>query len=163
MEQNNDRKPDTTALIAQLQQLNERTRWYSSRSWQESLSFFGIVALAVSFFHEQGNLLRGLILVGLGTLGCVLFVSIGSMQRAKRAAVEALARIEIQLGLEHVTQERRGISPPLRALVLVASLAFLVCAIALTTAGVKATLCPAQPCGSTSGPETPAIPKTERQ
>ena len=48
------------------------------------------------------------------------------MKRAQRAAVEALARIEQQLGLQQVTQEQRGISPPIRALVFVASLAFLV-------------------------------------
>lgn len=79
MEQHHNQQPETSALVAQLEQLIERSRWYSSR-----------------------------------------------LKLAKRTAVEALAQIEQQLGLQGVTEERRGISSQIQAFVFVASLTFLV-------------------------------------
>lgn len=126
MEETHERQPDVVALVAQLSQLNERSRWYSSRLWQEPLSFFGIVALALGSFDKlQSDVLRGSMLIGLGALGLVLSWSLYHMKKPRRTAIEALIQIEQKLNLQKVTGHRRWISPPIMALVAIVSIALL--------------------------------------
>ena len=118
--------PDNTqALLAQLRELNERTRWYSNRLWQEPFTFFGIAALSLQYFnyHTNKQAAGTLTMLGLGAL--VLYRHLKNMEAAKTIAVEALAKIEATLGLPAATSNRPGISPLLQRFVLAAAVTWL--------------------------------------
>jgi len=110
---------NTQALLAQLRELNERTRWYSSRLWQEPFTFFGIAALSLQYFnyHTNKQAAGALTMLGLGA-AWVLYRHLKNMERAKTIAVNALAEVEAMLGLPPATSNRPGISPLLERFVL---------------------------------------------
>lgn len=98
------KQPKETVLVAQLQQLNERSRWYATRTWQVPFIYIGLIG-AVSGWSTKPDSLTWAALLLAGVFSCGLLVQ---MQCAIRDVVAHIRCVERHLALRP-TAERRGI------------------------------------------------------
>jgi hypothetical protein len=91
---------ENDSFIAQLHELNERARWYSSQLWQVPFAFLGIVGITLGAFLGKGNTMTGLSFLVLGGFGIAVILHMRGLADGERRAVLNLQKIEAQLRLE---------------------------------------------------------------
>lgn len=80
--------------IARYEQLNERSRWYTSQLWYIPFAFVALVGLAVDKVLALPTPLQGLALALLALLSFATFVQMAAIKRYERRAVRAMQRLE---------------------------------------------------------------------
>ncbi|MBU4480558.1 hypothetical protein KKG48_03925 [Patescibacteria group bacterium] len=97
--QNEMEKPKVESLIAQLAELNSRSRWYSSQLWQVPFAYLGIAGVVLARLADK-NSIFGLGLIATGLFGIFVSIHMYGMQNGERRAVRNLQKIEKELKLE---------------------------------------------------------------
>ena len=96
---NEVKKAKDESLIAQLAELNSRSRWYSSQLWQVPFAYLGITGVVIAGLVDKNSILvLGLIATGL--FGICVLVHMYGMKDGERRAVQNLQKIERELKLE---------------------------------------------------------------
>ncbi len=83
----------------QLQQLNERARWYSGRLWQEPLTFIAILAITLGRVVDQNNLILACTFLAFSVFGLLLLIHMSGLANAEHVAVLHLKDVEAELGI----------------------------------------------------------------
>lgn len=108
---------ETKALIVQLEQLNERSRWYGARRWQIPFAYVAVVGLVISRIPYLCGAPAGSIYVVLGLLGVVVSWSMSLIEKREDDAVDKLILVEGWLKIPDVVRasssKGRGVSAPL--------------------------------------------------
>ena len=87
------------ALIAELNQLNERSRWYGERRWQMPLAYLAIVGLVASTIDQPCGPASGFIYFLLGVSALLVVWSMNKLGLLEKGAVDKLAVAEFMLGI----------------------------------------------------------------
>lgn len=95
-----ERESDRSALLrAELTELNNRSRWYSSQLWQIPFAYLGLSAIAIGQTAEKSKDHLGAVVAASAAFGVlVLFHAVGAW-RSENRVVHALIYVEKQLGL----------------------------------------------------------------
>ena len=99
--------PSAEVLLAQLQVLNERSRWYSSQLWQVPFLYFAAAGALVGQFLEKQPTFLPLSLLVAGVLGVVIGIHMGKLQDGEERAVKALLEVEVSLGIRDNAKYRK--------------------------------------------------------
>lgn len=99
-----DHKAESDTLRVQLQELNERARWYSSQIWQIPFAFLGIAALIIGAAIDKSNTVLGLASLMVFGLGIAVLTHMHGLADAEKRAVLNIQKIEEQLHLEQTAQ-----------------------------------------------------------
>jgi hypothetical protein len=99
------------ALKEQLQELNNRSRWYSGQLWHIPFAYVGLVAVAIGNVIDKQSSYIGATLFACGILGLLVFWHMWLIKDGERRAVENLRQVEIDLSLKP-TVEYKGYTKP---------------------------------------------------
>ena len=111
-------KAKVESLIAQLAELNSRSRWYSSQLWQVPFAYLGITGVVLAGLADKNSILvLGLIAIGL--FGICVSIHMYGMKDGEHRAVRNLQKIERELKLEPTVEyDHRTYVFPLRIAVM---------------------------------------------
>jgi len=109
---------DRDSLICQLQQFNERSRWYSSRLWQEPFTFLALLALVLPKILDKTDNIKGNAFFFLSILGVLFAYHMHLLELAEKGAVKNINKVERLLQLDSKAQERKITLPALVAVLL---------------------------------------------
>lgn len=108
---------ETAALVAQYRELNERSRWYGTRRWQEPLTYTGISVVAFTRFGPTAladgvaldafvRVIGSVTFVVLGVLGGILLHALKKMKAAQDEATKEFGFLEDKLRLDRSGGQR---------------------------------------------------------
>ena len=88
------------ALLVQLAELNNRSRWYSSQLWQVPFAYLGIAGVVLAQLSDKPKAVfaSGLFLAAI--FGCLVYRHMSDMQDGVARAVVHLIKLEETLHLE---------------------------------------------------------------
>ena len=108
MDENENSKPGTSSLEAQLHELNVRSHQYTNRLWQLPFAYAAVAALALTIDGASEGLTAVVSLtLGVIGVGVVLHIACGLADGVKRA-VKDIQEIEGKLGLKQTAQWKPG-------------------------------------------------------
>lgn len=87
------------ALCVQLEELNNRSRFYSSQAWQVPFAYLALAAISVASVAEHRAHFLPLALVGAALLGSWVAVHLRYVRNGIERAVEHTKTVEDDLGL----------------------------------------------------------------
>lgn len=97
--------PET--LRAQLQQLNERSRWYTSQSWQVPFAYIGVTGVVLAGIWKdvnQESWVQSNSLFATAVLGVLVFWHLLGVQRNICRVITNIETIEGLLGLRRMSK-----------------------------------------------------------
>jgi len=99
--------PSHEALIAQLQILNERSRWYSSQLWQVPFIYVAAAGTLINQALDKDLILGGALIFLSGLLGVIVSIHMKKLKQGEERAVKALISVESNLGFLHKAEHRK--------------------------------------------------------
>lgn len=121
--QPNPRKSASDSLRAQLAELNNRARVYTSQIWQVPLAYLAGAGVVLTNLKKADLTIGFFAAFGLGALVSWHLLAI---ERGRSRAVSDLRRTEEELGLEPTAQNQPSYTWPLIIATICATLGFLV-------------------------------------
>ena len=79
----------------QYEQLNQRSRWYSSQLWYVPFAFVGIISLGIGNIAEVPEYLKTLVLLMFSLFSLSAFVHVSSLKYYERKAVWDLRKLKL--------------------------------------------------------------------
>ena len=96
MTSNSPTNPET-ALLAQLTELNNRSRWYSSQLWQIPFAYLGLTVVMLAALHDACAGTRAIASIASALIGiCVLFHT-HKIKGGEKRAINNLRAVEVIL------------------------------------------------------------------
>ncbi len=78
----------------QYEQLNQRTRWYTSQLWYVPFAFIGILALGIEKINSLSEPLRSFVFLMLSFFSLSVFVHVSSLKFYERQNILAMQQLE---------------------------------------------------------------------
>jgi len=120
-----ENKVENDTLRAQLHELNERARWYSSQIWQVPFAFLGIAALVIGMVIEKNDPAKALAYLVVSGLGIAVLIHVQGLADGEKHAVENIRTIEGQLHLEQTAEYKPDIWKSFPVVVIIVTTACL--------------------------------------
>jgi hypothetical protein len=120
MESTENKQPEHDALIVQLTELNNRSRWYTAQLWHIPFAYFGILVVALAQIKTNKTSYFSYILLFIGFFGCFALWHMYGLINGVERAVRELQKIENQLNLRQTAQFRVGYIIPLFIALIIA-------------------------------------------
>ena len=115
------------SLIAQLAELNSRSRWYSSQLWQVPFAYLGITCVVLAGLANKNPKILAFGLIAAGLFGICVSIHMYGMRDGERRAVRNLQKIERVLKLEPTAEDKyRTYVLPLQLAVVLATIVYLI-------------------------------------
>lgn len=89
-----DAEKRTLDVDKQYEQLNERSRWYSSQLWYVPFAFIGILALGIDKLTALQEPLRSFAFIFLSLFSLAVYIHVTSLKFYERRCVLAMQRLE---------------------------------------------------------------------
>lgn len=102
-----DKKPSEATLRVQLQELNQRSRWYTSRLWQIPFAYIGIASTYWWASNSSSSYINKGLPIFMIALGIIVWDHINDLGEKISRAVDNIQRVEGELQLE-VTAKKSG-------------------------------------------------------
>jgi hypothetical protein len=128
MENTDPHKVNDESLRAQLIQLNERSRWYSSQAWQIPFAFLSLVVIAVETTMDKSRITGGSVFLVLFFIGLFVIWHMISVAKGAERAVVSLKKIERELFFQQTTVKQTHTWLPFFVSICVATVACLIVA-----------------------------------
>lgn len=126
---------DQETLRCQLEQLNERARWYATQLWQLPLAFIGLAGVGLGGVIEKNKDYLPGVFTAIWISGFAILFHMVGLHGGIRRAVRNIRRVEDSLKLEKTAEYYPLYSFPLQILILLVA----------DAAGLKASV--SIPCG----------------
>jgi len=113
-------------LMAQLHELNDRSRMYNSQIWQVPFAFFGLTILVLSTIMNNSNTYLFVFSLVLElSLGVAVIIHMLGLQDGIKRAVTNIKIIELKMGLENTVKYSKQTWWPFFVTVIIITLYFI--------------------------------------
>ncbi|MFH1091602.1 MAG: hypothetical protein V1742_08530 [Pseudomonadota bacterium] len=85
---------DPLDINKQWEQLNQRTRWYTSQLWYVPFAFIGILALGIEKINSLSEPIRSFVFLMLSFYALSIYVHVSSLKFYERQNVLAMQKLE---------------------------------------------------------------------
>ena len=121
-------------LIAQLHELNDRSRMYNSQIWQVPFAYFGLTILVIStIMNNASTYIFMFSLIVEISLGVAVIIHMVGLQDGINRAVSNLKIVESKMGLENTVKYSKQTWWPFFVMVIIVTSYFIFMSISLLT------------------------------
>ena len=128
------KKNNNEESIAQMHELNDRSRMYNSQIWQVPFAYFGLTILVISTIMNNANtyiFVFSLILEVF--LGIAVIIHMFGLQDGINRAVNNIEKIESKIGLENTVKYSKQTWWPFLMMVIIVTAYFIFMSISFLT------------------------------
>jgi hypothetical protein len=97
------------AMLVQLTELNNRSRWYSSELWQVPFAYLGLTGLIIGQVANKAHAYLPPVLFVSGLFGVFVFIHMESIREYEQTAIAKLRKIEEDLRLGEPVITKSGL------------------------------------------------------
>jgi uncharacterized integral membrane protein len=121
-------------LIAQLHELNDRSRMYNSQIWQVPFAYFGLTILVITTIMNNTNTYTFVFsLIFELSLGVAVIIHMLGLQDGINRAVSNVKKVESKMGLENTVKYSKQTWWPLFIMVIIITSYFIFISVSFIT------------------------------